>query len=277
MWEAAPAGDLLLGKGEQRMLPGGHGRAGLTVLLLAASQSHGQTENTVVTSFHTGGHTVYHLRCAHSQGHTAPLLVGAAYDGAVLCCTTDGRRLWANADSTAFPFDLAVFDIDGDGKQEVLGAGWDRKRERRHKYNYSADQIVAFAREREQAGEAFALWAGHGNDPFYMQLATIRRILDAAPTTLVALVFPEMTSTNEAMAYAVERHIIPVAELCRKHGRAKVTVGTAASMRACARGHDRRLFGKRRGRAAGGGGHAVAVRGRVKPSAGALGTVVLSR
>ncbi|MBT3375826.1 MAG: hypothetical protein HOJ57_39830 [Lentisphaerae bacterium] len=115
-------------------------------------------------------------------------------------------------------FNLFTEDYD----RSSLGAGWDRKRESRHRYNFSADQIVAFAEEREKAREAFALWAGHGNDPFYMQLETIRRIVEAAPTTLVALVFPEMTNTSDAMAYAVKKHIIPVAELCRKHGKAKV-------------------------------------------------------
>lgn len=117
-------------------------------------------------------------------------------------------------------FNLLTEDYDRD----ILKAPWDKQRETRHKYNYSAEQIVAFAREREERGEPFALWAGHGNDPFYMRLSTIEAILEAAPTTCRALVFPEMERTDEAMEYAVRTHIVPIAELCRKHGTAKIVL-----------------------------------------------------
>ena len=109
-----------------------------------------------------------------------------------------------------------------DFDRSSLGKGWDKKRETRHKYNYTADQIVDYARKQEEAKRPFALWAGHGNDPFYMQLSTIKRVCEAAPTTLTALIYPEMTQTNEAMVYGIRKQLLPVAELCRKHGKAKL-------------------------------------------------------
>ncbi len=115
-------------------------------------------------------------------------------------------------------FNLLTEDFD----REILTPPWNTKRETRHKYNLTAEQIVAFADEREQRREPFALWAGHGNDPFYMRLSTIEGVLDAAPTMAKALIFPEMERTDAAMEYAVRSHIIPIAELCRKHGTAKV-------------------------------------------------------
>ncbi len=108
--------------------------------------------------------------------------------------------------------------------RDFLKAPWNKTRETRHKYNFTAEQIVAFAREREERGEPFALWAGHGNDPFYMRLSTIKGILEAAPTTCRALVFPEMERTDEAMQYAVRTHLVPIAELCRRHGTAKIVL-----------------------------------------------------
>jgi len=108
--------------------------------------------------------------------------------------------------------------------RDSLEAPWKTKRETRHKYNFTAEQIIAWAAEREERQEPFALWAGHGNDPFYMQLSTIEGILNAAPTTAVALIFPEMERTDATMAYAVRTHIIPIVELCRKHGKAKVVL-----------------------------------------------------
>ena len=117
-------------------------------------------------------------------------------------------------------FNLLTEDYDRD----ILEAPWDTKRETRHKYDKTAEEIVAFALEREERGEPFALWAGHGNDPFYMRLTTVEATLEAAPTTCRALVFPEMERTDDAMQYAVRTHIVPIAELCRKHGNAKIVL-----------------------------------------------------
>lgn len=134
------------------------------------------------------------------------------------------RELYLN-DATYENLQLVQFNLFTEKyDRSFLKAPWDTTRETRHKYNFSAEQIVAFAKEREERGEPFALWAGHGNDPFYMRLSTIEAILKAAPTTCQALVFPEMERTDEAMEYAVRTHIVPIAELCRKHGTAKVVL-----------------------------------------------------
>jgi hypothetical protein len=117
-------------------------------------------------------------------------------------------------------FNLFTEDYDRD----ILQGIWKTTRETRHKYNFTAEEIIAFAAQREAAGEPFALWAGHGNDPFYMRLSTIEGILNAAPTMAKALVFPEMERTDKEMEYAVRAHIIPIAELCRRHGTAKIVL-----------------------------------------------------
>jgi hypothetical protein len=117
-------------------------------------------------------------------------------------------------------FNLFTEDYDRD----VLEGVWKTKRETRHKYNFSAEEIIAYAAEREARHEPFALWAGHGNDPFYMQLSTIAGILEAAPTMAKALVFPEMERTDADMDYAVQAHILPIADLCRKQGVAKIVL-----------------------------------------------------
>lgn len=115
-------------------------------------------------------------------------------------------------------FNLLTEDYDRD----ILEGAWKTKRETRHKYNLTAEEIIGYAAQREARREPFALWAGHGNDPFYMRLTTIEGILDAAPTMAKALVFPEMERTDKEMEYAVRTHILPIAELCRKHGTAKI-------------------------------------------------------
>lgn len=77
-------------------------------------------------AFSTGGHTVYRLQPATVKaGERA--VIAAAYDGAVLCFTPDGQRLWQARTGGFFPFDLAVGDIDGDGLDESLVASADGK------------------------------------------------------------------------------------------------------------------------------------------------------
>lgn len=117
-------------------------------------------------------------------------------------------------------FTLFTEDYDRDTLEGV----WKTKRESRHKYNFTQKQIIDYCAEREAKNEPFAVWAGHGNDPFYMQLSTIEGMIKAAPTTLKALVFPEMERTDADMAYAVREHIIPIARMCREQGTTKVVL-----------------------------------------------------
>lgn len=83
-----------------------------------------QTGGPAITAFTTGGHTVYHLHPARVDRSGTPAIVGACYDGDVLCYTATGRRLWS-APAGGFPFDLSVADIDGDGLDEALVASAD--------------------------------------------------------------------------------------------------------------------------------------------------------
>jgi hypothetical protein len=75
----------------------------------------------VLSSFFTDAHTVYHLRPATLPGGERGI-IAAAYDGAVLCYTPQGRRLWIAKPGNDFPYDLCVADIDGDQRDEALVA-----------------------------------------------------------------------------------------------------------------------------------------------------------
>lgn len=75
---------------------------------------------TPLTAFSTDGHTIYHIKPVKIKKTEPNALVMAAYDGAVLCYTPDGKLLWENNDNKDFPFDLAVADIDNDGLDETF-------------------------------------------------------------------------------------------------------------------------------------------------------------
>lgn len=100
------------------------GKAASTVN--AAQQDGKPNPGPAVTSFPTGGHTVYHLRPASVGASGAGRAIfSAAYDGTVLCHTQQGKLLWKTRPSPGFPFDLASADIDGDGLDEALVASSD--------------------------------------------------------------------------------------------------------------------------------------------------------
>jgi hypothetical protein len=94
---------------------------------------------------------------------------------------------------------------------------WTTKKDPRMPYDLTADEIIDKARQYELDNQNFSVWAGHGMDPFYMQVSTMEGILHAAPTTFQAFVFPELERIDESMKNAVHQHILPLADLCQKH------------------------------------------------------------
>lgn len=82
-------------------------------------------EEPPINIYTTGGHTLYHLQPATVERGDGRVVIGAAYDGAVLCYTPNGKLLWKAESGDGFPFDLCVADIDGDGLDEVLVASSD--------------------------------------------------------------------------------------------------------------------------------------------------------
>ncbi len=95
---------------------------------------------------------------------------------------------------------------------------WCRDIDRRWRYEMTADEIEAAAAKREAEGQPFLLWAGHGHAIFY-PLSTFQRIVKAAPTTLWGFEFAEMEGVDSQMQEVMEQLILPVAELCRQHGK----------------------------------------------------------
>lgn len=75
--------------------------------------------------FSTGGYTLYHIQPASVNNNKERALIGAAYDGSVLCLATDGKLIWKAKTGKGFPFDLSVNDIDADGLDDILVASSD--------------------------------------------------------------------------------------------------------------------------------------------------------
>ena len=90
--------------------------------------------------------------------------------------------------------------------------------DRRRRYNLSADAIVATVQRKEKAGLGFVVWSGHGH-AVHMPLSTFKRMIEAAPDHLCELQPPEMEGVDDHMQEVVEDILLPVATLCRQHGK----------------------------------------------------------
>lgn len=75
-----------------------------------------------VTSFSTRGKTVYHIKTATTPERKEKVIITASYQGDLSCFLKSGVEQWSVKIGIGFPFDLAVYDIDGDGADEALVA-----------------------------------------------------------------------------------------------------------------------------------------------------------
>jgi lambda-carrageenase len=98
--------------------------------------------------------------------------------------------------------------------RSYLLEGWASKKDSRQDYAFTQAQLVSKATQFENTGKPFGVWGGHGSDPFYLQLETMRQIMVAAPNTLMGFDFAELEQTNNAMKYAIDTHIKGLAEHC---------------------------------------------------------------
>jgi lambda-carrageenase len=114
------------------------------------------SEQDALEMFTTGGHTVFHVQTGCVSRGGGRSIISAAYDGAVLCHTQAGERLWENSESTSFPFDICVADLNGDGLDETLVA-------------YSDGTLLALDRKGQ------ALWCRQVQKRPLYQVAVARR------------------------------------------------------------------------------------------------------
>ncbi len=89
------------------------------------------------------------------------------------------------------------------------------RRDKRWTYPNTREEIVAAARKKEEAGEPFEMWVGHGNDPFFIQIETIEQMIAAAPTTCKGLIYAEMGTFDIRTDYFVNHYMPRIAKAIR--------------------------------------------------------------
>ncbi|WP_305767641.1 hypothetical protein [Candidatus Epulonipiscium viviparus] len=92
-------------------------------------------------------------------------------------------------------------DFDRDA---VLDEFWAAKSDKRRTSPVSAEQIISTAKSYEERDIDFSIWAGHGNDPFYISVSTLIEVIKAAPTTCKMLIYPELGHNSPEIKYLVD-------------------------------------------------------------------------
>jgi hypothetical protein len=98
------------------------------------------------------------------------------------------------------------------------GELWCRSTDNRMRYNMSVEEMVKRAAGYEAEGRDFIIWAGHGS-AMYFPLATFEKLIKAAPKHLKGFELAEMEGIDEHMQEVVKKIVLPVAELCKQHGK----------------------------------------------------------
>ncbi|WP_343330716.1 hypothetical protein [Polaribacter staleyi] len=97
------------------------------------------------------------------------------------------------------------------------------KKDKRGKYQDTRAEIIQMARDYEAENQPFTFWAGHGNDPFYIQIETLEEILRVAPTTCYGFVYAEMDNVKDPrVQHFVKEYMPRLAKAIRKNNKAKL-------------------------------------------------------
>lgn len=97
------------------------------------------------------------------------------------------------------------------------------KKDKRGKYVNKQEDILAVARQYEEDNQPFVMWAGHGNDPFYLSIETIEKIAEVAPNTCYGFTYAEMQSIDDPrIHYFIKEYIPRLAKALRKNGKGKL-------------------------------------------------------
>ncbi len=88
-----------------------------------------------------------------------------------------------------------------------------KKRDRRREYVLSQEEALDMIRplySTDRKGVAF--WGGHGNDPHFYSLNTMRKIMDGAKGKKSVFIYPELEGYSDDFAMVLRDHIYPIAE-----------------------------------------------------------------
>ncbi|MDF7825551.1 hypothetical protein P4B35_16110 [Pontiellaceae bacterium B12227] len=78
-----------------------------------------------------------------------------------------------------------------------------------------AEVIAEVIKDKNSGGNGLAMWGGHGNDPYYYSMDTLKAIVDLQNGDKTVLIWPEMNGSSDAFKLVMEDRFYPFAEYAR--------------------------------------------------------------
>lgn len=110
------------------------------------------------------------------------------------------------------------------GRMDIENVKYRSKRDRRKKYTRTQAEIVADVDSKVNDENSLAMWGGHGNDPLFYSLETLKEIIDNNDGTTV-FIYPELEKHDEDFKWVLDNHIYPLAEYAQDND-AKIFIRT---------------------------------------------------
>lgn len=98
------------------------------------------------------------------------------------------------------------------GRDELANEKYRSKRDRRKKYTLTQEEILLKVVPNYNGKPGLAMWGGHGNDPYFFSLETLKGIIDAANGKKTVFIFPELEKHDDDFKWVLENHIYPLAQ-----------------------------------------------------------------
>lgn len=98
-------------------------------------------------------------------------------------------------------------------RSEVENEVYREKRDERKKYDYSAEQVISTLSSSFNSGDhGIEFWAGHGSDPMYYSLPTLKQSMDNSGGKVMIPVMAELESHNDDFHWFMDYYMYPLAE-----------------------------------------------------------------
>ncbi len=97
-------------------------------------------------------------------------------------------------------------------RNELENQKYRSQRDKRKKYDYTQQQILDLILPQYEGHPGIATWGGHGNDPYYHSLQTLKEIIDASGNKKTLLIWPELEKHDQDFEWVLQDLFYPLAQ-----------------------------------------------------------------
>lgn len=119
-----------------------------------------------------------------------------------------------NANSPKFISTAGIYPhVEERDRSSFGNAKYEAKRDKRKSYDYNQEQCVnALTQGFNNSDHGIQFWAGHGSDPMYYALPTLKEAIDKGNGKNMITVFAELESYDNDFKYMMDNYMYPLAE-----------------------------------------------------------------